>query len=95
MRVSQNPAVITVTGDVPVQHDQQHTASRGEGLKTRLGERIGLQFTILVGTDQVLLLLDVTVQDGKVEVGGGLVDTRITVVGLEDICRKSAPRHRF
>ena len=78
-----------------VQHDQQHTASRREGLKTGLGEGVGLQFTILVGSDQVLLLLDVTVQNGKVQIGRSLVDAGVAVVGLEDICCKSAPLHRF
>lgn len=68
-----------------VQHDQQHTASRGESLKTGLGEGVGLQFTIMVGSDQVLLLLDVTVQNGKVQIGRGLVDAGVAVVGLENI----------
>ena len=70
-----------------VQHDQQHTACRGERLKTGLGEGVGLQFTILVGSDQVLLLLDVTVQNGKVQIGRSLVDAGVAVVGLENIWR--------
>ena len=71
-----------------VQHNQQHTASRGEGLKTGLGEGVRLQFTILVGSDQVLLLLDVTIQNGKIQVGRGLVNTGVTVISLENIWRE-------
>ena len=71
-----------------VQHDQQHTACRGERLKTGLGEGVGLQFTILVGSDQVLLLLDVTIQNGKIQIGRGLVDIGITVISLENIWRE-------
>ena len=71
-----------------VQHDQQHTACRGERLKTGLGEGVRLQFTILVGSDQVLLLLDVTIQNGKIQIGRGLVDIGITVISLENIWRE-------
>ena len=69
-----------------VQHNQENTTSSGEGLQTTLGEAVGLQLTVLVRTDQILLLLDITVQNGKIEVGRGLVHVLLAVVGLEDVC---------
>lgn len=68
-----------------VQHNQQDTAGSRKGLQTTLGEAIGLQLSVLVGTNQILLLLDITVQDGQVKVSGGLVQVLLAVVGLEDI----------
>jgi hypothetical protein len=38
-----------------------------------------------VGTDEILLLLDITVENGEVQVGGGLVQVLLTVIGLENI----------
>lgn len=69
----------------PVQHDQQHTASRGESLKSGLGEGIRLEFSVLVSSDEVLFLLDITVQDREIQIGRGLVYAGVAVVGLEDI----------
>ena len=72
-----------------VQHNQQDTAGSRKGLQTTLGEAIGLQLSVLAGTNQILLLLDITVQDGQVQVSGGLVQVLLAVVGLEDIYRTS------
>lgn len=71
-----------------VQHDQQNTASRRERLQTTLREGIGLELSVLVGSDQILLLLNITVQNGKVQVGRGLVQVLLPVVGLEDVYGK-------
>lgn len=54
--------------NVPVEHNHQDTARGRERLKTGLGEAVGLQLSVLEGPDQVLLLLDITVQDGEVEI---------------------------
>jgi hypothetical protein len=70
-----------------IKHNQQNTAGCGESLQTALGEAVGLQLTILVRTDQVLLLLDITVQNGEVEIRRGLVQVLVSVVGLENVCR--------
>jgi hypothetical protein len=56
-----------------VKHNQQDTAGSGEGLQTALGEAVRLQLTILVRTNQVLLLLDITVQNRQIKVSRGLV----------------------
>jgi hypothetical protein len=68
-----------------VQHDQENTASSGKGLQTTLGEAVGLQLSVLVGTDEILLLLDIAVENGEIQVGGGLVQVLLTVIGLENI----------
>jgi hypothetical protein len=68
-----------------VEHDQENTASSRKGLQTTLGEAVGLQLSVLVGTDEILLLLDITVENGEVQVGGGLVQVLLTVIGLENI----------
>lgn len=49
-----------------VEHDQQDTARGGKSLQTRLRERIGLQLSILVGPNEVLFLLDITIKNRKV-----------------------------
>jgi hypothetical protein len=68
-----------------VQHNKQHTASSGESLQTAFGKAIRLELSVLVGADQVLLLLNVTVKNGKIQVGGGLVKVRLTIVCLENV----------
>lgn len=73
-------------GDVPVEHNHQDTARGRERLKTGLGEAVGLQLPVLERPDQVLLLLNVTVQDGQVQITRSLVHVGVFVVGLEDIC---------
>lgn len=74
----------------PVKHYHQHTASRGEGLQPLLGERIGLQFSVLERPDHVLVLLIIAVQDGQVKIGRRLVDIWVPVVSLENIFLSSA-----
>jgi hypothetical protein len=54
-------------------------------LQTALGEAVGLQLTTLVRTDQGLLLLDITVQNGEIKVGRGFVEVLFAVVGLENV----------
>jgi hypothetical protein len=68
-----------------VEHNQENTASSRKSRKTTLGEGIRLQLTALVGTDQVLLLLDITIQNGEIEVSRGLVQVLLAVVGLENV----------
>jgi hypothetical protein len=56
-----------------VEHNQQNTAGSGESLQTALGEAVRLQLTILVRPNQVLLLLDITVQNREIKISRGLV----------------------
>jgi hypothetical protein len=54
-------------------------------LQTAFGKAIRLELSVLVGTDQVLLLLDIAVKNGKIQVGRRLIKVRLAVVGLENV----------
>lgn len=79
----------------PVKHNHQHTAGGRESLKPRFAERVGLQLSILEGSNRVLGLLIITVQDRQVKIGRSLVYIWVLVVGLEDIFSQSAYYPKF